>query len=201
VRVDNEKMSKSLGNFFTIREVMSKYDPEVMRYFILTSHYRSPLNYSDQHLENAKGALTTLYTALRGLPLPAAEPEGESAKRFFSAMDEDFNTPEAIAVLFEMAREVNRLRASDEIAAARVAANLRSLAEVLGLLQRDPEAFFQGEAGAAGLGDAEIEQFINDRLAARKARNWAEADRIRDELKDKGILLEDGASGTTWRRA
>jgi cysteinyl-tRNA synthetase len=200
VRVDNEKMSKSLGNFFTIREVLAKYDPEVVRYFIINSHYRSPLNYSDQHLDQAKGALTTLYTALRGLSLPAAEEEGAAADRFFTAMDDDFNTPEAVAVLFELAREVNRLRGSDEAAAARLAAQLRRLGGVLGLLQRDPEAFLRGGTAAGGLSDQAIEERIAARLAARKGKNWAEADRIRDELKAQGIVLEDGAGGTTWRR-
>ena len=201
VRVDNEKMSKSLGNFFTIRDVLAKYDPEVVRYFILASHYRSPLNYSDQHLDQAKGALTTLYTALRGLD--AAEPieTTDFEQRFFAAMDDDFGTPEAIAVLFDLAREVNRLRNIDAPAAARHGALLKQLGSLLGLLERDPMAFLRGAPAAeGGLSDAEIGAAIAARLAARKAKDWAEADRIRDSLKAQGIVLEDGAGGTTWRR-
>jgi len=202
VRVDNEKMSKSLGNFFTIRDVLKKYDAEVVRYFILSSHYRSPLNYSDQHLDNAKNALTGLYTALRGLSLPpsADEASGDYAGRFYRAMDDDFNTPEALAVLFELVREANRLRAADERAAAAHGALLKRLAGVLGLLQRDAQAFLQGGAAGGGLADADIEQLIAQRLAARQAKDWATSDRIRDELKQQGIVLEDGAGGTTWRR-
>ncbi len=202
VRVDNEKMSKSLGNFFTIREVLEKYHPEVIRYFILTSHYRSPLNYSDVHLDNAKGALTTLYTALRGLELPEA-PLDESdphSVRFLEVMDDDFNTPEAIAVLFELAREVNRLRESDPSAAASKGAQLKQLAALLGLVQLDPEAFMQGGTPKEGLDAITIERLIEERTAARKAKNFAESDRIRDELKANGIVLEDGAGTTTWRR-
>ncbi|WP_127477451.1 cysteine--tRNA ligase [Sulfurivermis fontis] len=201
VRVDNEKMSKSLGNFFTIRDVLKKYDPEVVRYFILASHYRSPLNYSDQHLDGAKAALTGLYTALRGLTLPAAdEGLGDYAARFYAAMDDDFATPEALAVLFDLAREVNRLRGVDESAAAQHGALLKHLAGLLGLLQREPQAFLQGGA-AGGLADAEIERLIAERLAARKNKDWATSDRIRDELKAQGVVLEDAAGGTTWRRA
>ncbi len=204
VRVDNEKMSKSLGNFFTIRDVLKTYDPEVIRYFILTSHYRSPLNYSDQHLDNAKGALTTLYTALRGVEVSAeAATAGEAAQRFFAAMDDDFNTSEAIAVLFELAREVNRLRVSEQERAARVGAELKRLAALLGLLQRDPDAFLKGGEGgeSAGLSAEAIETLIQQRLDARKNKEWALADQIRDELKAKGIVLEDKPGGKTeWRR-
>ncbi|HEY0720201.1 MAG TPA: cysteine--tRNA ligase [Gammaproteobacteria bacterium] len=201
VRVDNEKMSKSLGNFFTIREVMAKYDPEVIRFFILGSHYRSPLNYSDQHLDNAKVGLTGLYTALRGLELPLPEESGEYTKRFYQAMDDDFSTPEAIAVLFELAREVNRLRTTDLAAAGGHGALLRRLAGWLGLLQRDPDTFLKGGGSAGGLSDDEIRDLIAVRLNARNQKNWAESDRIRDELKAKGIVLEDTpGGGTTWRR-
>lgn len=201
VRVDNEKMSKSLGNFFTIRQVLASYDPEVVRWFILGSHYRSPLNYSDQHLDNARAALTTLYTALRGLdlPPPAAPPQGEAAERFFRAMDDDFNTPEAMAVLFDLAREVNRLRAGDPAQAVGPGALLKQLGGLLGLLQNDPQAFLQG-APPAGLSDAEIQRLIDQRLAARRAKDWAAADRVRNALKEQGIVLEDGPGGTTWRR-
>lgn len=202
VRVDDEKMSKSLGNFFTIREVVERYRPEVVRYFILGSHYRSPLNYSDQHLDHAHSALTRLYTALRDLPDAGDAPLDEAAgERFAEAMDDDFNTAEAIAVLFELAREINRQRESDPPRAAMLGATLRTLGGVLGLLQQDPQQFLQTAAGGdGGLDDAAIDAMIAARLEARAARNWGEADRIRDELTAAGIALEDGAGGTSWRR-
>jgi cysteinyl-tRNA synthetase len=189
-------MSKSLGNFFTIREVLEKYDAEVVRFFILRAHYRSPLNYSDAHLDDARGALTRLYTALKNAPATAAAPDWEqpAAQRFRAAMDDDFNTPEALAVLFELAGEANR----GDAAAAQ---SLRSLGRVLGLLQRDTADFLQAGAAPGGLSEAEIEGLISARQAARKAKNFAESDRLRDELVAAGIVLEDGAGGTTWRRA
>ena len=198
VRVDGEKMSKSLGNFFTIREVLEKYQPEVVRYLLVSSHYRSPINYSEDSLKEAKGALERFYTALRGLPeLPAAGGEN-FVSRFGEAMDDDFNSPEACAVLFEMAREINRLRDTDIQAAGALAARLKELAGVLGVLQMDPDAFLQ--AGAAGKVDAsEVEALIAARLQARADKNWAESDRIRDQLTDMGVVLEDGKGGTTWR--
>jgi cysteinyl-tRNA synthetase len=200
VRVDDEKMSKSLGNFFTIREVLKKYDAEVVRFFILRAHYRSPLNYSDAHLEDARGALTRLYTALKGVPaaevaIDWAEPH---AARFREAMDDDFNTPEAIAVLFELVNEVNKSRSP---AAAGL---LRALGGVLGLLQRDPVAYLHAAPAAEGaaLAPAEIEVRIAARAAAKKAKNYTEADRIRAELLEAGIVLEDKPGGATeWRRA
>ncbi|MCG8428143.1 MAG: cysteine--tRNA ligase [Chromatiales bacterium] len=201
VRINDEKMSKSLGNFFTVREILARYQAEEVRYFILTSQYRSPLNYDDEHLDNARGALTRFYTALRGLPV--AEPAGAEAfvERFNMAMDDDFNTPEALAVLFDLVREINRIRTEDEAKAAGLAAELRCLGGVLGILQDDPEVYLRGgAAGGDGLSDEEIEQLIQQRLDARANKNWGEADRIRDELKERGILLEDGAQGTTWRR-
>jgi len=198
VRIDEEKMSKSLGNFFTIREVLEKYDPEVVRFFILNSHYRSPLNYSDRHLDESKAALTTLYTALRGLaPLKGGGAQA-FGDRFGAAMDDDFNTPEAIAVLFELAREINRLRDSDPQGAGELAGELKDLGEGLGLLQRDPESFFQG--GDGGISAEEVEALIEARTEARKNKDWAESDRIRDQLAARGIVLEDGPQGTTWRR-
>ncbi|CAL1239972.1 cysteine--tRNA ligase [Candidatus Methylocalor cossyra] len=206
VRLNEEKMSKSLGNFFTVREILARYRPEVVRFFILNSHYRSPLNYSDENLEEANAALVRLYTALRGLPLPPGTGGADSGEpfrtRFEAAMQDDFNTPEAIAVLFDLAREVNRARSGSPAEAARLAALLKSLGAVLGLLQADPDHFLQqGTTPAPGGLTAEaIEALIQARLEARRNKRWAEADRIRDELKAQGILLEDGPTGTTWRR-
>ncbi|WAC44248.1 cysteine--tRNA ligase [Pseudomonas sp. SL4(2022)] len=200
VRVDGEKMSKSLGNFFTIREVLEKYHPEVVRYLLVSSHYRSPINYSEDSLREAKGALERFYNALKGLP--DATPAGGEAfvERFAAAMDDDFNSPEACAVLFELAREINRLRESDVQAAAGLAARLKELAGVLGVLQLEPEAFLQ--AGATGKVDAaEVEALIAARLQARTEKNWGESDRIRDQLTAMGVVLEDGKGGTTWRLA
>ncbi|MFD1123236.1 cysteine--tRNA ligase [Methylophilus flavus] len=194
VRVDDEKMSKSLGNFFTIREVLEKYDPEVVRFFILRAHYRSPLNYSDKHLDDAKASLTRLYTALRGVNVPDIEIDWQQpqAAKFKSAMDDDFNTPEALAVLFELANDLNKDK-SDQTAAL-----LKQLASIVGLLQRDPEAFMQGEDVG---GELDIDSLITARIAAKKSKDFAEADRIRKTLSDAGIVLEDTAQGTTWRRA
>jgi cysteinyl-tRNA synthetase len=195
-------MSKSLGNFFTVREILARYRPEEIRYFILTSHYRSPLNYDEEHLQNARAALTRFYTTLRGLPA-AERPAGEDFEvRFRAAMDDDFNTPEALAVLFDLVREINRVRETDAERAAALAAELRHLGEVLGVLQDDPESFLRSAAGSPeGLGDEQIEQLIGQRVQARKERNWAEADRIRAQLQEAGILLEDGPQGTSWRRS
>ena len=199
VQVNEEKMSKSLGNFFTVREVLRRYQPEVIRFFIVSSHYRSPLNYSDENLEHGKASLARLYTALRDLP--AIEPAIDTAyqARFNAAMDDDFNTPEALSVLFDLAREINRMRGEDREKAAWLGASLRQLGAVLGLLQADPDAFLHGDAGQIMSGEA-IEALIAQRAAARQAKNWAEADRIRDRLAAVGIILEDGADGTTWRR-
>ncbi|MDA8485908.1 cysteine--tRNA ligase [Pseudomonas resinovorans] len=200
VRVDGEKMSKSLGNFFTIREVLEKYHPEVVRYLLVSSHYRSPINYSEESLKEAKGALERFYHALRGLP-DAAPAGGEAfVERFAAAMDDDFNSPEACAVLFEMVREVNRLRDGDLSAAAALAAQLKVLAGLLGVLQLEPDAFLR--AGAEGKVDAaEVESLIQARLQARAEKNWGESDRIRDQLTAMGVVLEDGKGGTTWRLA
>jgi len=191
VRVDEEKMSKSLGNFFTVREVLKKYDAEVVRFFIARAHYRSPLNYSDSHLDDAKSALARLYTALRGAAAGGGGVDWNEphARRFKAAMDDDFNTPEAVAVLFDMATRINAGERG-------LAPQLRALGGLLGLLQRDPAAYFQG-----GLDAASIETLIRGREAARKRRDFAEADRIRKVLLEQGVVLEDGAGGTTWRRA
>jgi cysteinyl-tRNA synthetase len=198
VRVDDEKMSKSLGNFFTVREVLSRYQPEVVRFFILRAHYRSPLNYSDQHLDDAKSALARLYIALKGREIPstAIDWNGPYAQRFKDAMDDDFNTPEAVAVLFDLASEVNRTGSLADMAL------LKSMGGLLGLLQRDPQQHLQDEslAGDAKFTPERIEEMIQQRLSARAARNFAEADRIRKDLSDADILLEDGPDGTSWRR-
>ncbi|MBA1250048.1 cysteine--tRNA ligase [Pseudomonas luteola] len=200
VRVDGEKMSKSLGNFFTIREVLEKYHPEVVRYLLVSSHYRSPINYSEESLREARGALDRFYHALKGLP-QASPAGGESyVERFAAAMDDDFNTPEACAVLFEMVREVNRLRDQDIQAAAGLASRLKQMAEVLGVLQLEPDEYLR--AGAEGkVDEAAVDRLIQARLDARAAKNWAESDRIRDELTAMGVVLEDGKGGTTWRLA
>ncbi len=201
VRINEEKMSKSLGNFFTVREILERYKAEEVRYFILTSQYRSPLNYDNEHLDNARAALTRMYTALRGLP--QAEPAGADGytERFHLAMDDDFNTPEALAVLFELVREINRVRDGDEAKAAGLAAALRRLGGMLGILREESEQYLHSGTGSGeGVNDNEIDTLIQQRLDARKEKDWAEADRIRDRLQEAGILLEDGARGTTWRR-
>ena len=197
VRVDNEKMSKSLGNFFTIREVLKKYDAEVVRFFILRAHYRSQLNYSDSHLDDAKVALTRLYTALKTFePVAAGKVDWSTshAQRFKIAMDDDFNTPEAIAVLFDLANEANRTQSTD------AAVQLKSLGATLGILQRSPTEFLQGGTQSS-LSETQIDAQIAARIAAKQARNYAESDRIRKELMEAGIILEDSPAGTTWRRA
>lgn len=201
VMVDREKMSKSLGNFFTVRDVLKYYDAETIRYFLMSGHYRSQLNYSEENLRQARTSLERLYTALRGTD-SAAQPAGGEAfeARFREAMDDDFNTPEAYSVLFDMAREVNRLKGEDPAAANGLAAALRQLSGVLGLLEQDPEAFLQSGAQADDGEVAEIEALIKQRNDARKAKDWALADQARDRLNEMGIVLEDGAAGTTWRR-
>lgn len=205
VRVNEEKMSKSLGNFFTVREVLKVYRPEVVRFFILNSHYRSPLNYSQDTLNEAQAGLSRLYTALRGVGAGAVESAFESDDygiRFREAMDDDFNTAEALAVLFELAREINRVKSVDASAAEHLSSRLRGLASHLGLLESDPELFFKGwgSGDADGFGDEEITQLIHDRQAAKTRKDWPEADRIRKLLAEKGIALEDSPTGTTWRR-
>ncbi len=200
IMVDEEKMSKSLGNFFTVRELLKRYRPEVVRFFLLASHYRSPLNYTEQNLEAAKASLARLYTALREVT-PEQGGDGAHGLRFHQAMADDFNTPEAFTVLFDLARELNRAKdQGDHLRAGQLAGSLRELGGLLGLLQEDPEQFLRGGDDSQGLDDKEIEQLIAQRLQARREKNWAEADRIRDQLKQQGIVLEDGSQGTTWRR-
>ncbi|MDV3238673.1 MAG: cysteine--tRNA ligase [Gammaproteobacteria bacterium] len=199
VQVDEEKMSKSLGNFFTVREVLARYRPEEVRFFILGSHYRSPLNYTEDNLNKARSALGRLYTALRGVDRSGGTVLAEHAERFRAAMDDDFNTPEAVAALFEVANRLNRAR-EQGAPLADLAVTLTVLGGTLGLLQEDPDAYFQGGAGG-GLDDAAIQALIDARSAARRAKDWTESDRIRDLLKEQGVLLDDGPQGTVWRRA
>ena len=191
VRINEEKMSKSLGNFFTVREVLKQYRPEIIRFFILTSHYRSPLNYSEESLNDAEAGLTRFYTALRDVKIVDADIDLEFKTRFEQALNDDFNTPVALAVLFDVARELNKTKSPV------LAITLKSLASVLGLLQDDSETFLKGTND----GDAEIEAQIQARIDAKKAKNWLLADQIRDELKAKNIILEDSPDGSTrWRR-
>lgn len=221
VRVDNEKMSKSLGNFFTVREVLNthKYHPEVIRFFILQSHYRSPLNYSDEQLNDAKAGLTRLYTALRDVDVIEALIEDDYKNRFEQAMDDDFNTAVALSVLFEIATELNKAKQQKEIErAGQLANNLKKLGDLLGILQSDPNIFLKGlllhASAVEGVAvtdsisatvstdpDAWIELEIQKRLAFKKHKHWSLADQIRVELKEKGVILEDKPDGTTsWRR-
>ena len=229
VRINEEKMSKSLGNFFTVREVLQRYRPEIIRFFILSSHYRSPLNYSDEQLNDAGAALTRFYTALRGMRTVADAVAEEAYKaRFEQAMDDDFNTPVALSVLFDLVRELNtrknavgklketrdyfeafsappnedysKLVEDEEKICGTLAFTLKQLGGLLGILQDDPDAFLKA-GGDAELGEEQIEQQIQARLDAKKAKDWALADQIRDELKAQGVILEDSPDGTTcWRR-
>ncbi|EON3358171.1 cysteine--tRNA ligase [Yersinia enterocolitica] len=201
VMIDKEKMSKSLNNFFTIRDVLAYYDAETVRYFLMSGHYRSQLNYSEENLKQARASLERLYTALRGTDENATPAGGaEFEARFRAAMDDDFNTPEAYSVLFDIAREVNRLKTEDMTAANALAAELRKLAHVLGLLEQDPELFLQSGVQTDDDEVAKIEALIKQRNDARSSKDWALADSARDQLNELGIVLEDGPQGTTWRR-
>ncbi|PIW60339.1 cysteine--tRNA ligase [Shewanella sp. CG12_big_fil_rev_8_21_14_0_65_47_15] len=199
VMVDREKMSKSLGNFFTIRDVLGHYDAETVRYFLLSGHYRSQLNYSEENLKQARSALERLYTAIKDVDLTvAAAPAQEFVAKFKAAMDDDFNTPEAYSVLFDMVREINRLKLTDMAQASALAVAMKQLADVLGLLSQDPDAFFKGEGSDDEV--AEIEALIVERNRARSEKDWPAADVARNRLNELGVVLEDGPSGTTWRK-
>ncbi|GAB4260248.1 MAG: cysteine--tRNA ligase [Methylomicrobium sp.] len=202
VRINEEKMSKSLGNFFTVREVFKRYRPEVVRFFILTSHYRSPLNYSDEHLDEAAVALTRLYTALRNVERVDAGVDADYETRFRAAMDDDFNTPVALSVLFDLARDLNKSKESNMQRAQQLSSTLTSLGGILGLLQDDPERFLKaGDNKPEGLTTEQIEALIQSRVDAKKNKDWATADTIRDQLKQQGVILEDvPGGGTHWRR-
>ena len=200
VQVNKEKMSKSLGNFFTVREVLTQYDRETVRYFLINGHYRSQLNYSQENLDQARSSLERIYTALRDVELVEVDyKQTEFAKRFETAMNDDFNTPEALPVIFELAKEVNLLKEKDAKAAGEHAFILVKLAEVLGIAQQQPEQFLQGEQDDDEV--AKIEALIEQRLTARANKDWAAADAARDALTAMGVVLEDSAGKTTWRKA
>ncbi len=207
VRVDNEKMSKSLNNFFTIREVLKKYHPEVVRYFLLSSHYRSPINYSEDNLIEARQGLERFYFALQNFAdVPAtAQSELENSEyyqRFVAAMDDDFNTREAFSAMYDLVRELNTVAREDQPKAKAMAGELKALGEILGVLQADPEAFLKGSAqDESGLSDADIDGLIAEREAAKLNKDYARADEVREELKEQGIVLEDSREGTRWRRS
>ena len=200
VRVNNEKMSKSLGNFFTIREVLEKFNPEVVRYLMVSSQYRSSIDYSDASLKEAKTALERLYTALRGQVVAESYVATEYTSRFEDAMRDDFNTPVALSVLFELVRELNKARAEGSEQAATLAAELKALAELVGLLSQDPEYFMQNSTVNDGLSAQAIEDYIAERAQARKDKNFSRSDEIRDLLLEQGITLLDTREGTTWTR-
>ncbi|WP_440993894.1 cysteine--tRNA ligase [Cysteiniphilum litorale] len=204
VQVDDEKMSKSLNNFFTIKEVLSEYHPEVVRFFLISGQYRSEINYSKENLDQAKAAIERLYTALRGLEITENTVEVEEAAQYVSdfkqAMNNDFNTPEALPVLFAVAKEINKYRASDQQKAASFAKLLLELANVLGILKHSPESYFK-HSGDNDLSDEVIETMIAERIQAKKNKDYAKADQIRQMLAEQGVLLEDSATGTIWKRA
>ncbi|UTA81462.1 cysteine--tRNA ligase [Halomonas sp. XH26] len=200
VRVNQEKMSKSLGNFFTIRDVLAEHDPEVVRFLLVASHYRSPINYSVDSLHEARKSLTRFYTALEGMEVSSSGDGDEAgyAERFTTAMDDDFNSPEALAVLFDLARDLNRAKSESPEKAQRLASELTRLAGVLGLLQQDPQTFLKGNQQQVALSETEIEAKIAQRKEAKANKDFAQADAIRDELASLGIILKDSREGTTW---
>ena len=201
VRVNEEKMSKSLGNFFVLREVLENYRAEEIRYFIVSSHYRSQLNYSEEQLDHARSALQRFYTALQDTETVEVAADSEYQKRFEQALNDDFNTASAIAVMFDLARDINRAKSEQQGAQHALASLLRYLGGIIGLLQADAEDFLKSGSGqGAGLSNVAIDELIEQRLQSRADKNWADADRIRDELVAAGIIIEDGANGTRWRR-
>ena len=201
VRINEEKMSKSLGNFFTIRDVLKEYRAEEIRFFILSSHYRSPINYSDEQLNQSRTALERMYVALQGVEPGDAAADNEYQQRFEAAMNDDFNTADAIAVLFELTRELNRAKKAQDAAASQLAAQLKQLGGIIGLLGADPDEYLKSAADASdGLSDEQIEQLIAERQQAKADKDWGRADQIRDELTAAGIILEDSPQGTRWRR-
>lgn len=206
VRVDNEKMSKSLNNFFTIRDVLKKYHPEVVRYFLLSSHYRSPINYSEDNLIEARQGLERFYFALQNFSDVVATAQGELEnslyyQRFVAAMDDDFNTREAFSAMYDLVRELNTVARKDQNKAQALAGELKALGEILGVLQVDPKAFLKGSSqDDGGLSDTAIEALIAERKSAKLAKNYARADEVREELKQQGVILEDSREGTRWRR-
>ena len=198
LQVGSEKMSKSLGNFFTIQEVLEEHDPELVRYFMISGHYRSPVNYSEENLSQLQNGLERLYLALRDLP-DAEETETEFEARFNEAMDDDFNTPVAMSVLFEMAHEIQRLREQGDLqVAAKLGKTLVRLGNVFGILQKNPSQFFQGDIASQEI--EKINSLIKERDQARADKNWQRADEIRDELMTMKVVIEDSSEGTTWRR-
>ncbi|KPV95620.1 Cysteine--tRNA ligase [Pseudoalteromonas sp. P1-9] len=199
VQVNKEKMSKSLGNFFTLRDVLKEYDRESVRFFLINGHYRSQLNYSTENLEQARAAMERIYTALRGVEVVETSLENDYVARFNTAMNDDFNTPEALPVIFELAKEINRLKDEDANQAGQLAFILKTLGEILGIAQQNPESFLQGEQADDEV--AEIEALILQRNQARADKNWALADEARDKLTAMGVVLEDSAGKTTWRKA
>lgn len=200
VRVNKEKMSKSLGNFFTIRDVLEKYNSEVVRYFLSSVHYRSYIDYSEDSLKEARSALERFYQALRGVELNDAPLENDFDERFYASMDDDFNTPKAMAVLFELVTELNIAVRENRAEAGQLAAQLKRLAGILGLLQQDPDSFLKGEDKEGELSSDAIEVLIQQRAQAKKDRDFSAADGIRDELAAQGIILKDTREGTSWFR-
>ncbi|MDF2180872.1 cysteine--tRNA ligase [Neptuniibacter sp. CAU 1671] len=200
VRVNSEKMSKSLGNFFTIRDVLKEYDPEVVRFFLARVHYRTYIDYSEDSLREARTMLERFYQALEGVQATAVESEGEFEQRFYDAMDDDFNTPKAVAVLFDLVNELNRVKREQSPEAGVLATRLIQLGAILGLLQQDPASFLQGEAKEGELTAEQIETLIADRASAKANKDYAEADRIRQSLLDQGVVLKDSREGTSWYR-